>query len=223
MNRTRAVVFDMYGTLVDVGSVADWLEQRFGDRAGALSELWRRKQLEYTWLDCLMGRFRDFREITHEAFEAAARALAIPVDHQAVEEAGEAYLRLRPFPEVVRALARLTGVRRAILSNGTARMLEAALKHAGIDGYFDAVLSVEQVRLYKPHPGVYRLVVDRLGIGPDKVLFVSANYWDAAGAKNFGFSVAWVNRTGAAPEGLAVKPDHVVDSLEGIVALALPA
>lgn len=222
MSRPKAVVFDMYGTLVDVGSAAGWLEERFGDQAGPLSQLWRRKQLEYTWLDCLMGRFRDFDEITREAFQAAAHALAIPVDRDAVEQAADVYLRLRPFPDAAPALAQLTGVRRAILSNGTGRMLEAGLKRAGIDGFFDAVLSVEQVRLYKPHPSVYRLAADRLGMAPHEVLFVSANYWDAAGAKNFGFSVAWVNRTGAPPEGLAVEPDHVVDSLERVVALVRP-
>ncbi len=222
MDRTRAVVFDLYGTLVDVRSVTGWLGPRFGEQAGPLAELWRRKQLEYTWLDSLMGRFRDFEEITREAFEAAARALAIPVDRQMVEEAGEAYLRLPAFPEVAQVLARLTDVQRVVLSNGTVRMIEATLKQAGIAGYFDAVLSTEQVRLYKPHPEVYRLAVDQLGIRPEEVLFVSANYWDAAGAKNFGFSVVWVNRTGAPPDGLAVQPDHVVDSLKGVLALVLP-
>ncbi len=221
MGRTRAVVFDLYGTLVDVSSVAERLSPRFGERAGPLADLWRRKQVEYTWLDCLMGRFRDFEEITQEAFEAAARALAIPVDRQLVEEAGRAYLRLPAFPEVVRVLDRLASVRRAILSNGTVRMIEAAVNYAGIARYFDAVFSAEQVRLYKPHPGVYRLAADRLGVRPEEVLFVSANYWDAAGAKNFGFSVAWVNRTGAPPDGLVVQPDHVVGSLEGIVELAV--
>lgn len=222
MNRTRAVVFDMYGTLVDVGSATGWLEGRFGKQAGPLSQLWRRKQLEYTWLECLMGRFRGFDEITREAFQAAALALAIPVERVAVEQATDVYLRLKPFPDAVPTLARLTGVRRAVLSNATVRMLEAGLRNAGIDGFFDAVLSVEQVQLYKPHPSVYRLAVERLGIPPPEVLFVSANYWDAAGAKSFGLSVVWVNRTGAMPDRFAAAPDHVVDSLERVVMLARP-
>jgi 2-haloacid dehalogenase len=218
----RWVVFDAYGTLFDVASAAAAERDALGDRWSALAELWRAKQLQYTWLRALMGRHADFRRVTADALDFALDALGI-ADPALRGRLLELYERLGPYPEARETLGRLraAGLRLAILSNGEPRMLATAARSAGLDDRLDAVLSVEAVGVYKPHPSVYRLATASLGASPLEILFVSANGWDAWGAKAFGVRVAWCNRAGQPPERLGEPPDveiRALDELPAIVA-----
>jgi 2-haloacid dehalogenase len=219
----RAVVFDAYGTLFDVASAARAEEPALGPKAGPLAQLWRSKQLEYTWLRSLMGRHADFRAITADALDYALEALAVD-DPPLRDRLLALYERLGAYPDARATLEglRARGLRLAILSNGEPRMLSTAASTAGLADLLDAVLSVEDVGVFKPHPRVYTLAVDRLGVAAHEILFVSSNGWDAAGAKAFGFRVAWCNRAGQPAERLDLPPDLTIRSLDELTA-ALPA
>lgn len=209
----RGYVFDAYGTLFDVRSVAD-AAREVTDDAAALVATWRQKQLEYTWLRALMDRYEDFWAVTESALRYAVRRHGLTVSEAQFRRLLEAYLTLAPFPEVRTALARLAGRPRAILSNGSPRMLAAAVASAGLARELEHVISVDRVRTYKPSPAVYALGPEALGIPAGELLFVSSNGWDVAGAKAFGYQVAWCNRLGAPAEELGVAPDVVVRSLD---------
>jgi 2-haloacid dehalogenase len=211
----RALLFDAYGTLFDVHSVVDAGRAITADPR-ALSELWRAKQLEYTWLRTLMGRYEDFWAVTEAALTFACRRLGLAAGSAERARLMEAYLALDPFPEVRVVLERLQGLPCGILSNGAPRMLEAAVSHAGLGPYLRAVISVDAVRLFKPAPQVYALGPDRLGVPKEAIGFVSSNCWDVAGAQAYGFQVVWVNRGRAPLEELGVHPDLEVDDLEGL-------
>jgi len=211
----EGLLFDAYGTLFDVHSVVE-AGRAVTDDPEALSVLWRQKQLEYTWLRSLMGRYEDFWAVTEAALVFTGRRLGIPLDPAAKARLMEAYLGLDTFPEVMELLARLEGLPCAILSNGAPRMLEAVVAHAGIGRHLRAVISVDAVRTYKPAPAVYALGPARLGIPAARLGFVSSNAWDVAGAKAFGFPVAWVNRAGAPREELGVTPDLEVPDLAAL-------
>jgi 2-haloacid dehalogenase len=220
----RAVVFDAYGTLFDVASAAARARDALGDRWEALAETWRAKQLQYTWLRSLMGKHADFWQVTGEALDyaLALHRLAgadLRARLMASYERLGAYADARPALEALRA----RGLRLAILSNGSPRMLAAAAESAGLAPLLEHVLSVEEVRVYKPSPAVYRIAPDRLGLWPAEIAFVSANGWDAAGARAFGFSVAWCNRAGLPVERLPDRPDVEVRSLAELPALVRPA
>lgn len=215
----EALVFDAYGTLFDVHSVGREAQTLWPGRGDELSRLWRSKQLEYTWLRSLMGRYEDFSRVTRDALRYACAALALPLDDVAEARLLDAYRRLSLFPEVRAALASLGTRKLAILSNGAPEMLEAVVRHAGIDTLIRHVLSVDTLRVYKPDPRVYRLAVDTLGTPAERIGFLSANGWDAAGAKAFGMHVFWVNRTQAPLEVLGVPPDQVIASLAELPAL----
>jgi 2-haloacid dehalogenase len=219
MTGIEACVFDAYGTLFDVHSAVTRLRARIGDRADALSQLWRTKQLEYTWLRSLMGRHADFWQVTGDALEYALAGTG--VDAMLREPLLQAYLALDAYPEVPDALRRLRagGLKTAILSNGEPRMLEAAARSAGIAELLDAVLSVEEVGVFKPHPKVYRLAVDRLGVRPDQIAFQSSNAWDVSGAAAFGLRAVWINRIGMPPERLPGAAEHELRDLSGLPAL----
>lgn len=208
----RGYVFDAYGTLFDVHSVVEAGRAVTADPA-ALSALWRQKQLEYTWLRSLMGRYEDFWAVTEAALRYTVRRLGITASPAQLASLMDAYLRLACFPEVRTALEGLGRVPRAILSNGAPPMLEAAVRSSGLDSLLDHVISVDRVKVYKPAPAVYALGPQLLGIPADALLFVSSNAWDVAGAKAFGYRVAWCNRLGAPEEELGVRADHVVGSL----------
>lgn len=208
-----ALVFDAYGTLFDVHSVVARCEQLWPGQGQALSQLWRSKQLEYTWLRSLMGRYADFNEVTAEALDYATAALSLPCGKAELASLMDEYRRLSPFPDTRPTLQALNGQRRAILSNGAPDMLHAVVDHAGLRPWLDAVLSVDPLRIYKPHPSVYELAVKHFGLRPAEIGFVSSNGWDAAGAKSFGFKVFWINRTHAPIERLGLAPDHVITSL----------
>ena len=208
----RGYVFDAYGTLFDVHSVVEAGRAVTGDPM-ALSLAWRQKQLEYTWLRSLMERYEDFWAVTEDALRWALARLAIAASDADVRRLMDAYLSLACFPEVTATLAALRGRPRAILSNGAPKMLAAAVASSGLGAHLEHVLSVDAVKTYKPSPKVYALGPDALGIAARDLLFVSSNAWDVAGAKAFGYQVAWCNRANAPEEHLGVKADSVIRSL----------
>ncbi|MGC2519654.1 MAG: haloacid dehalogenase type II [Burkholderiales bacterium] len=216
----RACVFDAYGTLFDYASAAEQCRDALGENAGPLTLLWRRKQLEYTWLRTLQGAHADFWQVTGDALDFAMDALMIR-DSTLRERLMNLYLTLSSFPEVAQMLARLkaAGLKTAILSNGTPAMLDAAVKNAGIGHLLDEILSVEEVRVFKTHPRVYQLAVDRLGVGRAEIAFQSSNGWDAYAASAFGMRVVWCNRYGQQPERLPGEPDFEIRSLAELPAL----
>ena len=213
----RGYVFDAYGTLFDVHSVVEAGRAITTDPV-TLSTTWRQKQLEYTWLRALMGRYEDFWAVTEAALRHTVRRLGLVAGDEEIARLMAAYLTLASFPEVTRALERLEGRPRAILSNGSPGMLEAAVASAGLGRFLTHVLSVDAVRTYKPAPAVYALGPKALGVPAADLLFVSSNGWDVAGAKAFGYQVAWCNRHGAPPEELGVFAEHVVPSLDQLPA-----
>jgi 2-haloacid dehalogenase len=209
----RGYVFDAYGTLFDVHSIVEAGREITTD-PNALSLLWRQKQLEYTWLRSLMDRYEDFWAVTEAALRFAIRRLGLPATDAQIGRLMQAYLTLACFPEVPAALERLGGRRHAILSNGAPKMLAAAISSSGLAGYFDHVLSVDAVKIFKPSPRVYALGPAALGIPADELLFVSSSGWDVAGAKAYGYRVAWCNRSGAPAEELGARADLVVSALD---------
>ncbi len=216
----KACVFDAYGTLFDFASAAKGCRDVLGDRIDQLTALWREKQLQYTWLRALQGRHADFWQVTGDALDFALETLGI--DQPGLRDRlMRLYLTLDAFPEVPVVLARLkkAGLKTAILSNGSPAMLDAAVKAAKLDALLDAVLSVETVGVYKPHPKVYQLAVDRLGIPAAAIAFQSSNAWDAYAASAFGMQVVWCNRYGQRPERLPGAPDRTVRSLAELPAL----
>ena len=208
----RGYVFDAYGTLFDVHSVVEAGRALTPDPV-ALSTLWRQKQLEYTWLRSLMGRYEDFWAVTEAALRHSVKRLGLAASDADLARLMNAYHSLACFPEVRAALERLAGRPRAILSNGAPRMLAAAVASSGLGDVVEHVISVDRVKIYKPAPAAYALGPATLGVPADELLFVSSNAWDVAGAKAFGYRVAWCNRLGAPEEELGVRADHVVTRL----------
>lgn len=216
----KVCVFDAYGTLLDYGSAAADCRDALGEKFAALPTLWRDKQLQYTWLRTLEQRHADFWQVTADALDFTLETLEIS-DRVLRDRLLNLYLRLEPFPEVhdVLRTLRAAGFKTAILSNGTSAMLAAAVAHAKLDGLLDAVLSVDAVGVFKPHPDVYRLATDRFGVAPEEVSFQSVNAWDAWGAAAFGLRVVWCNRYGQRAERLPGGPERVVASLAELPAL----
>jgi 2-haloacid dehalogenase len=211
-----ALIFDAYGTLFDVTSIADACAGLVPDPTPFMNT-WRAKQLEYSFLRGLMGpaAYVDFWQLTADALDFTSDQLQLALSAADRERALDAWLRLRPYPEVPSALERLANAGRVcvILSNGSPFMLQSALSAAGLAERFRSVISVDAVRSYKPDPRVYQLVVDALGIPPADMLFVSSNGWDAAGARARGFRVAWVNRASAPTERLGFPPNLILADL----------
>lgn len=212
-----ACVFDAYGTLLDVASAAAKCSDVLGADAARLGQIWRAKQLEYSWLRSLMGEHADFWQLTGDALDFALETVAID-DAALRQRLMDLYFTLDAFPEVPTVLEHLRdgGIKTAILSNGSPDMLHGAIEHAGVGHLLDAVYSVEDVGIFKPHPSVYQMAVDGLGLPPENIRFMSSNAWDVAGASHFGFRVVWVNRYGQAPERLPGSPDHVISDLNGL-------
>lgn len=223
----EACVFDAYGTLFDVHSAVAQCRDRFGLEPGpaqTMSETWRTRQLQYSWLRSLMGHHADFWQVTGEALDFALdTAFGAGKAPAGLRQAlMDSYLGLHAYTEVPGVLKALkaAGMKTAVLSNGSPMMLEKVCTQAGLDGLLDAVLSIEEVGIFKPHPSVYQLAVDRLGISaPAAVSFQSSNAWDAAAASAFGFKVVWCNRFGQARERLPGSPDIEVRSLETLPAI----
>jgi 2-haloacid dehalogenase len=193
----RALVFDAYGTLYDVQSVLAGAEQLCPGRGAVITDVWRLKQLEYSWLRSPLQEYEDFWEVTRASLDFALRAAGIEPNAAVCEPLMENYLSLDPYPEARDALRALEGRRLAILSNGSPKMLEALVRSSGLDQWIETAISVDRVRMYKPHPSCYALVEGVLGVARRDVLFASSNSFDVAGAKAFGFNVAWIRRGGA--------------------------
>jgi 2-haloacid dehalogenase len=215
----EALVFDAYGTLFDVHSVTDLCEKLWPGKGAELSRVWRIKQLEYTWQRSLMRRYEHFWQVTEDALYIACKMLDLKCGEPEAMQLMEQYLHLAMFPDTPGALAKLKAHKLAILSNGSPEMLEPLVRNAGLQDTFASVMSVDSLQIYKPEPRVYRLAVETLGVAPDKIGFVSSNCWDAAGARSFGFTTFWINRTGAPVDALGVKPDYIVKSLGEVPAL----
>ena len=217
MAKPKAFVFDAYGTLFEVRSVLARCEESFPGHGAAITTLWRTKQLEYSWQRSLMERYVDFWQVTQEGLQYACRTLGLSLTAEKTGHIMQSYLMLEPYPETKAALAQLQNWPLAILSNGSPSMLEALVSYNGLSDKFTHVISVDEARIYKPHPAVYRLVPAKLGLPVEEIGFVSANGWDAAGGKAFGFQVFWINRQKAPVEELGVKPDAIVSSLLELV------
>jgi len=213
--RLEALVFDAYGTLFDVHSVMRRCEDLFPGRHEQLSRLWRAKQLEYTWLRSLMRRYAPFSTVTREALAHACQALGLDLTAERMEALMAEYNMLATYPEVSKALSTFGEVKLAILSNGSPDMLQPLVAHSGLQ--LDAVISVDELKIYKPAPQVYELAPRKLGVPREKIGFVSSNCWDALGAKSFGFTVFWINRAGAPLDRLGFEPDRVVERLDEIL------
>jgi 2-haloacid dehalogenase len=220
----RACVFDAYGTLFDFGSAAAACADVLGGDAARLTALWRDKQIAYTWLRAVQGRHADFWQVTGDGLDFALAAMGRE-DPALRERLMHLYLTLAPFPDAVGTLRRVRaiGMRTAILSNGSPAMLAPLVEAAGIGGLLDAVMSVEEAGVFKPAPEVYRLAVDRLGVKPEEIVFLSSNGWDAWAASAFGFRVVWCNRYAQPPELLPGAPDHEIRTLAELPALLAPA
>lgn len=234
----RACVFDAYGTLYDVQSVFGAVERACPGRGVLVTQLWRLKQLEYTWLRSTMDAYQDFAVVTHDSLVFALRAAGVDPAPTLVAGLADAYLHLDPYPEALAALAALAPLRCAILSNGSPAMLDALVANSGLAPLLRAVISVDPTRAFKPNPRCYALVEPALGVAPADVLFVSSNGFDVAGAKRFGFRVAWIRRGGgpgicppdadasrlftalrANPEELGFDADRVLSALTELPSL----
>jgi 2-haloacid dehalogenase len=212
-----ALVFDAYGTLFDVHTVQARCEACWPGMGAQLSQLWRTKQLEYTWQRSLMGRYAPFSVVTAEALEYSCASMKLKLETGEKQALMGAYLDLAPYPDVPGALKRLKGRKLAILTNGSPDMIGPLLKNRGMESIFDAVLSVDEMRIYKPAPQIYQLAADRLKRPKEEIGFVSSNCWDALGAKSFGFGVYWINRAGAPVDRMGLQPDRIVKSLDEIL------
>ena len=216
----QACVFDAYGTLFDFNSAVDRHRARLGDITDQFSALWRKKQLEYTWLRSLMHRHADFYQVTQDALDYTLETFDL-VDSALRLELMDAYRQLDCYPDVRLTLEQLkaNGFLTAILSNGSPSMLLSAVKSANIQKLIDRILSVEQIGVYKPDPRVYQLAVDQLALSPRKIAFLSSNAWDTVGAANFGLRVVWVNRFDQLAEKLPFKADAEIKSLAELPAI----
>jgi 2-haloacid dehalogenase len=211
----KTFVFDAYGTLFDVHSAVRKHAEAIGPGGQRLSEIWRNKQLEYSWVRALMGSYSDFWKLTEDALDFALSAVP-DIDPQWREKLLEAYWTLECYPEVPAVLKRLRegGAPTAILSNGSTDMLDAAVESAGLKDLLDVALSVDAIKTFKPSPAVYQMVTDTFGVEREDVSFQSSNRWDIAGAHKFGFDTVWINRTGAPDEYAYYAPDRVIGNLE---------
>jgi 2-haloacid dehalogenase len=221
MISAQAFVFDAYGTLFDVHSVVAALQAVTAD-AETMSLQWRAKQLEYTWLHSLMGRYVDFWVVTDEALRFALKRFGISVTPDQHAALLDAYLHLSTYPEIQATLAALAPRPCIILSNGSPRMLEAAVTSSGLVGQFTHILSADPVKVYKPDPRVYELASNVLGMPKEAIVFVSSNSFDVMGAKAYGFQVAWINRARVQTDELGLAADIVLSRLDEL-AQAFPA
>jgi 2-haloacid dehalogenase len=198
----KAVVFDAYGTLYDVQSVASVTEEAFPGYGGIITQIWRIKQLEYTWLRSLMRRYQDFSFVTRESLSYALRCLGLEYDAATFESIMDKYLNLDLYPDALSSLAAMKDRKLAILSNGSPGMLNALVRNSGLDRVLDATISVDANKVFKPSPEAYTLIESTLNLPPADVLFISSNPWDVCGAKSFGLNVAWIERV--TPEAMAL-------------------
>ena len=217
MNNNKACIFDAYGTLFDVNAACRELSLDVGDKWQDLANLWRLRQVEYSWLRNSMNEYIDFWEITSGALDYAMEVLDIH-DKKLKEQLLELYLKLEAYPEVKEILQKLKdkNYRTGILSNGSTQMLDSAVKNANIENLLDVVISVDECKIYKPSREVYDLVEKKTDIKKDNVTFFSSNAWDMHAAANYGFTTIWVNRFDGVLERLPGKPSAIVKTLNNI-------
>ena len=212
----RALAFDAYGTVFDVHSVVTLAETMFPGKGKELSQLWRSKQIEYMFLRTIMGRYIPHDQNTEAGLTYSMKYLGLPGGASERKALMDAYEKLSPFDDARKTLPKLNGIKKAILSVGTPSLLTNLVGNAGLASQFDALLSVDEVKVYKPHPRTYQLATDKFNLQRHEIGFVTSNYFDVAGAKAFGFQVIWINRNSALPDELGLLPDIELNSIENI-------
>jgi len=211
----KAIVFDLYGTLYDVQSVARACEAACPGQGEAMARLWRQKQLEYTWLRTLMDCYADFETVTEDALRFACAQFGVALDAASRKRLADSYLRLDPHPDMPATMRRLkaSGLPLGIISNGSRNSIAQLIAHSGMDWAFEQLISVEEVQVFKPQRQVYQLAEQRMGYPCENIAFVSANAWDASAASRYGFPVCWINRHNAPFDELGASPAKVVTDL----------
>ena len=219
MKNIKAIIFDAYGTLFDVNSAAEKCKDKIGDKWEPFANFWRTTQLEYTWLRSLMKRHKDFWQITEESL--AKSMMAFNIDPKMKNELLNLYKVLSPFQEVPETLKSLKekNFKIAILSNGTPSLLNDLVKSNNLNNLFDDLFSIEEVKIYKPHPKVYDLPIEKYKIKKNEVVFLSANTWDVSGAGNYGYQSIWVNRNNNIFDNLDYKPNNQIKNLSELINL----
>ena len=220
LNQIQALVFDSYGTLFDLNQANEECEKQYPGNGAKIAQSWRQKQLQYSWLRALMDRYLDFKNITRDALVFVLKENQLVYDENIIDNLTRSYLTMRPYPDVadgLRSLKQLVG-RLAILTNGTEDSMKQVIDHAGFSSMFDLILSVDKVKTYKPNPKVYELAPKELKIKEkERILFVSGNSWDVAGAKSFGLLTVWINRSSQREfDNLGVLPDFKVGSMNEV-------
>lgn len=217
----KAVVFDAYGTLYDIQSVASITDAAFPGYGEMITQIWRIKQLEYTWLRSLMRRYDDFSVITRESLAYSLRTLGLKYDSSVFEQIMDKYVHLDLYPDAKRTLTELKQYKLAILSNGSSNMLNTLVRNTGLDAVLDATISIDSKRIFKPSPEAYSLIEDCLGVRPAEVMFVSSNPWDAVGAKSFGLNTVWIERVSPQAMAEACQNSDLVSPLTMFKALRM--
>ena len=217
MKNIKAIIFDAYGTLFDVNSAAEKCRSKIGDKWESFANYWRKTQLEYTWLRSLMGRHKDFWQITEDSLDKSMQAFNI--NKAMKNELLDLYKILSPYPEVKETLEKLKEKRYklAILSNGTPTLLNELVKSNGLQNLFDDIFSIEEVKIYKPSSKVYDMPVKKYSIKNEEVAFLSANTWDVSGGGNYGFTSIWVNRNKNIFDNLDYKPKNEISGLNQLI------
>ncbi|GGJ59303.1 2-haloacid dehalogenase [Anoxybacillus voinovskiensis] len=213
----QAYVFDVYGTLFDVYSISEKCTNYFSDKGARISQSWRQKQLEYCFLRQIIGSYIPFHEITKEALQYVCISEQVYTTEEIITDLLQAYLKLSPFAEVKQALEMLQSETLVVFSNGSLDMLHPLLNHSGLTSYFQHIISVDEIKQYKPSPSAYQHVCNRLNMQPKEILFLSSNTWDVAGASRFGFQTAWINRSNATMDLLDVTPNYIVNDLQELI------
>ena len=219
LKQLKAIVFDAYGTLFNISSLDDRLNYYYGKKSEDIALTWRKKQLEYTWLRSLMGRYEPFSKVTGDALQNACRRQSVEFTRGILDDMMLRYQVLAAYPEVREVLDQLKRKHRlAVLSNADFKMLKSAVTHNGLDHVFDRIISVDVISQFKPTPSVYQLAISGLEVDKEYIAFVSTNTWDVAGAKSFGFKTIWLNRNNTITENLDFEPDWTIKSLHELLA-----
>jgi len=215
----KAIVFDAYGTLFDVNSAAEMCKDKIGDKWEGFANYWRTTQLEYTWLRSLMKRHKDFWQVTEESLDKSMKVFKI--DGSMKNELLDLYKVLSPYPEVKEVLKSLKAkkYKLAVLSNGTPILLNELVKSNNLDGIFNDLFSIEEVKIYKPDSKVYDMPIKKYQIKNEEIAFLSANTWDVSGGGNYGYNAIWVNRNNNVFDNLDYKPKNEINNLTQLLAI----
>ena len=219
MKNIKAIIFDAYGTLFDVNSAAEKCKDKIGDKWERFANFWRTTQLEYTWLRSLMKKHKNFWQITEDSLDKSMETFHI--DKSLRNDLLTLYKELSPYPEVKNVLENLKkkSFKLAILSNGTPELLNHLVKSSDLENLFDDIFSIEEVKIYKPHPKVYDIPVNKYKVSKGEITFLSANTWDVSGAGNYGYNSIWVNRNNSVFDKLDYKPKNEVKNLKQLLDL----